>query len=298
MARYAQSNAAITIVTITDDAYSIFTAVMLKSLMLHYRGNAPIELYILGVNVSPAIKRKLARIVEPGPVNIHWTDINDALLVRLGISEVYTKRSVFYYKVLIPYILPDEADKALYIDSDIIIQDDIYNLWLMDVSDVPIAAVYDARVKTAQEGIKNWNELGIDPEAKYFNAGVMLINVAYWRQCDIRHLVLECVKKNTGFLWHEDQYVFNVLFLKRWKELDGRWNQFPEIESRKPFLLHYSGHNAKALGGAIPDLFFQYAGLTCWGRYGSVKNAVRRQEVIRFFKMHMVMFLRFLKLKQ
>ncbi|MEI8348632.1 MAG: glycosyltransferase family 8 protein [Candidatus Omnitrophota bacterium] len=298
MTPQSASKDAITIVSISNNAYSVFTAVMLKSLLMHHLDSERIELYLLSLDVTASNKKKLTEAIRSDKLRIHWVDIDTKLLQELGILEVYAKRSVCYYKVLIPYVVSSDVTKAIYLDSDIIVRDDISKLWHTDMAHAPLAAIRDSRIRNAREGIRNWEKLGICPDVGYFNAGVLVVNLAYWRQHDIRKMVLACVEKNMPYLWQEEQYVFNVLFSGQWKELDGRWNQFPEIQGQQPFLFHFSGHDAKALGGTIPGLFFRYAAFTRWGRWGSVKDEVMRRALIRHIKVCMVKLLKLLRLRK
>ena len=67
-----------------------------------------------------------------------------------------------FFRYFIPQFVKE--DKALYLDSDIIVRSNIDELFLEDITDYPLAAVADALVPST------------------FNSGVMLINVALWRK--------------------------------------------------------------------------------------------------------------------
>ena len=79
------------------------------------------------------------------------------------------------YAAFFRYFIPQfvKEDKALYLDSDIIVRSNIDELFLEDITDYPLAAVADALVPST------------------FNSGVMLINVALWKQENATERLLE-----------------------------------------------------------------------------------------------------------
>ncbi len=49
-----------------------------------------------------------------------------------------------YYRLRIPEILPQNISKALYLDGDIIVEQDLKELWNLDLSNAVLGAVEDA----------------------------------------------------------------------------------------------------------------------------------------------------------
>ena len=73
--------------------------------------------------------------------------------------------------------------------------------------------------------ISNWQELSLDGAAHYFNSGVMVLNLARWREEAIDQKLLACLRDNAQYVWCWDQYALNVVFAGQWKTLPSRWNQ-------------------------------------------------------------------------
>ena len=70
----------------------------------------------------------------------------------------------------------------------------------------------------------NYRQLGLRPDAKYFNDGVLLIDVAGWRRIDLPAQLLACLAENREHVAWWDQYALNVVLAGRWRETDRRWN--------------------------------------------------------------------------
>jgi lipopolysaccharide biosynthesis glycosyltransferase len=73
--------------------------------------------------------------------------------------------------------------------------------------------------------VPNFRELGLSPQAAYFNAGVMLVDLGGWRREDLSARLLACLDKHREHVRWWDQYALNVVLAGRWGPLDLRWNQ-------------------------------------------------------------------------
>jgi lipopolysaccharide biosynthesis glycosyltransferase len=73
--------------------------------------------------------------------------------------------------------------------------------------------------------IPNYRELGLSSAAAYFNAGIMLVNVARWREEQVARRAFECLRVNAAHVRFWDQYALNILFSGQWRIADPRWNQ-------------------------------------------------------------------------
>src|SRR5690606_38046383 len=134
-------------------------------------------------------------------------------------------------------------------------------------------------------GIKNYKELGIDPDTKYFNAGLMLINLDRWKEEDVTKLVLETVKENGNFAQYPDQYGLNVVFANRWLELDSRWNVFASVYHEAPFLIHFTGVKPLFKGYNYSldyrKIFYDFVKLTPWSSFSPQNNYKWQLKIVR-----------------
>ncbi|MBR6888541.1 MAG: hypothetical protein IKN16_08870 [Selenomonadaceae bacterium] len=86
-----------------------------------------------------------------------------------------------FFKFLIPEILDESIDKVIYLDSDIIVNLDINELWQIELGDHPLAAVLEIANNTK---ISLWSQYvrdNIVKEENYFNAGMMIMNLKVLR---------------------------------------------------------------------------------------------------------------------
>ena len=97
-------------------------------------------------------------------------------------------------------------------------------------------ATQDMLVPTlgARFGVASYQELGIDADAEYFNAGIMLIDVARWRSDDIAARALTYLRRYRRRVYFWDQEALNAAMVGNWTKLDARWNWSPDRPSCRP----------------------------------------------------------------
>jgi len=177
--------------------------------------------------------------------------------------------------------------KVIYLDSDLLVLGDLAQLWDKDITDTFLLAVQDMGEPyvSSPRALNNFKELGIPAYYKYFNAGVMIINLNRWRAEQISRLALDYLEQNKAIIRWWDQDALNAVLAGNWSELDPRWNQIPHIfqypswkESpfdknayeriiTDPFIIHFATsskpwqydckHPAKSM-------FFNYLDKTSW----------------------------------
>jgi len=161
---------------------------------------------------------------------------------------------VIYYRLLIPEILPSDIELVLYCDCDILIRGDISGIFNENLEDYSVAAVEDILSPIAPMSIN----LGCNPEYGYFNSGVLLINLNYWRERNITRKCLKFINENLHIIKHPDQDALNAILNKSWKRLQYRWNfldsyqaqyyckehmmsDFDKANDFYPIIVHFSG---------------------------------------------------------
>lgn len=224
-----------------DDNYVKPLTVMLHSAARSLKPGNTINAIVLDGGISDenlaAIKESLVDLpiqtftIKPGLQDV------DSLMTSHHITHTA------YLRLLAGRLLPDSVDKVIYLDSDVLVRGDLTELWEYELGNnyalaVPdIACPYvDARYAdcnfkksspyfAAISPIANWKELGLDPDALYFNSGVMVLNVRRMREERIERKLLRCLSENARFVWCWDQYALNVVFADAWRPLPLRWNQ-------------------------------------------------------------------------
>jgi lipopolysaccharide biosynthesis glycosyltransferase len=131
-----------------------------------------------------------------------------------------------YIRLFMTQIIDPDIDKVLYLDCDLVIRDDIEGLWNTDISNYFLAAVADPYSD-------NHVNLGFRPDEKYFNAGVLLVNLEKWRSANMLPTLIAYAEENTSILRYHDQCTLNAVFRGQVLFLSPRWN-FPARNADLP----------------------------------------------------------------
>ena len=135
-----------------------------------------------------------------------------------------------YYRIFLPEILPVTVDKVIYLDGDCIVRHSLKSLWNTDVSGFAVATVFEAT-----EGIVyNYNRLRYSPAIGYFNAGVLLVNLDYWRKNHVINALLEYLSKYPERILMEDQDAMNVVLKDLKKPIHPKYNFQTGMLKRTP----------------------------------------------------------------
>jgi lipopolysaccharide biosynthesis glycosyltransferase len=110
---------------------------------------------------------------------------------------------------------------VLYIDSDTTVMGDVRELWASDLKGAPIGAVIDHYNKS-DEWAQKW-QLPAE-KARYFNSGVLLIDLEKVRAEKLFSRALDFFVRNDKELLFADQDALNYAAWGRWTALDPAWN--------------------------------------------------------------------------
>jgi lipopolysaccharide biosynthesis glycosyltransferase len=151
-----------------------------------------------------------------------------------------------YWRFLIDVILPENIDRCLYVDLDTLVLTDLDILFNYDLEGNTIGACLDY-LTTIADGVSNWESLSLDPEKPYFNAGVLLVDLAKFRGNNIAQKSINIVTHNTEHLFakgkwpQNDQYGLNVALIDDWLMLPRIYNYGSGLDYIRPTILHFIG---------------------------------------------------------
>lgn len=214
------------VVFAADDSYSPMFAAALQSLMDHSTSENNYDVVLIGTNISKDNKSKLLSMTQQKK-NVLLRFYDPGILIQnydLKANAHITKET--YYRFLIQTILPD-YDKVLYLDSDLIINADVADLYHKDISDYMLAAARDpdflgqinGQNPDAMEYVRS-TFLMKDPY-NYFQAGVILFNEKKMREA---YSLEEWLKFATHPYRYNDQDVLNLYCENKVYYLDMAWN--------------------------------------------------------------------------
>ena len=228
------------IVFAADRGYLQHLAVALVSLL---ENNSGMNIYIINNDLSEADWKKLEKISMGKDSNLIDAKIDDRQIENLITTYHFTKAN--YYRLFIPEIV--KGDRALYLDADIVVNGRIDDLYNTNISNTFLAAVDNM-------DIYNHRDLEMKSSAKYFNSGVMLINLDCWRGNNVKEKVVEFISRKPEVIRFADQDGLNSIINGNWLELHPKYNLHgillfsehdPVLPIKEaiddPVIVHYTG---------------------------------------------------------
>lgn len=128
------------------------------------------------------------------------------------VSERYPE--TIYYRLLAQEYLPQDLDRVLYLDADILCINEWQSLFEMDMNDQLYAACSHSKL-TNLTNVINKVRLKTYESEGYFNSGVLLMNLPLLRQEVKRTAIYQFINENTYNLLLPDQDVLNALYGER-----------------------------------------------------------------------------------
>lgn len=194
------------IVFCINNNWSMQCGVTIKSILEFNK--SPITFHIFSKNITNENKNRLIKIVNETSNNsikfyIISDDYDDKFVLRSG-DRVSIET---YYRFFISSLLDNTIEKVLYLDADIICVDKLDNLFDIDLTNYAAGMVLDSRYCE----ITKYNRLNYDIKYGYYNAGVMLLNLKYWRDNNISQKLIDYVCNNKELCYYHDQDAINAL---------------------------------------------------------------------------------------
>lgn len=227
-----------------DSAYACPLAVMIRSVFLHSASDRRIELHVIDSGLTPEDRRRIARSLDPHRGTLRWIAPRRESLVGLPLWGRMSAAT--YDKMLLPDLLGPEVPRVLWLDADLLVLSDIGQLWELPTGESLARAATDSLVPTVASrfGVAGWQSLGLRPETPYFNAGVLLLDLAGCRAARITQAALRYLRDHHDHVYFWDQEALNAVLAERRAPLDPAWNRSPDQipDGSSPHLVHFSGN--------------------------------------------------------
>ena len=224
-----------------DDNFIKYTIVSLHSIIKNASPDYKYEVHILHTEISDEMKARLKEL-ENKCFTLVFDDVTDNLANiadKLPLRDYYSKTT--YYRLFIAEMYP-QYDKAIYIDSDTIVQGDISSLYFNDIKDAYVGACHEqVMVQVDEYGTYVEKVIGIS-RYNFFNAGLLLINCEQFR---IRYVLDKFIQllHAYNFVVTQDEDYLNLICKDHVYWLDQRWNTevFGEIAYpiEEACIIHY-----------------------------------------------------------
>lgn len=227
-------------------AYALPLAVMLESLKQHLRPGVRPVLHLIHAGLPDSILTAIASSVETHSI------VPSAVQLASAPSDARFPVQASF-PLLMPELLPASLERVLFLDADMLVLDDLMQVWETPLDGHLLAAAVDGAVPrcSSPRGVKGWQALNIPAEAPYFNGGLLLVDLAGWRERDVpsrARRYLETTREPIDFLHQE---ALNAVLWDDWLQLDQRWNLLatlagrsygtPLSETAEPGVIHFAG---------------------------------------------------------
>lgn len=262
-----------------DANYVKYCAVTLVSI---FENNieSKFNVHIVATGLSDYDEDAIRNLVEQYNSKVSFYTPNKELLKDFAIRKFSKRISMAtYYRCILADLLPTDIKKIIYLDCDIVVLGNILPLWNTPLENIGVAAVEDIGCNETER----YKILCYPSEYSYFNAGVLLINLDYWRKYKITNACINYYRQYPERILFNDQDLLNSVLYKdktiidlRWNVQDGfyrnpkkmtvSWkNKFAKV-LKNPIILHYTNRKPWDYDSQHPlrEEYFRYLKLTPW----------------------------------
>lgn len=206
----------IPIVFAINDNYVPYCGVAISSLMSYASDEYEYRLHVFYSELSDKNIRRLENMSTDNVIIKCMNVSNSIPDVKLKNKNHVSKETV--YRIIAPIVL-NEYDKILYLDSDMVILDDVSKIYNIDLGEHILGAVEE---KQTTGFVQYLEERNIETKG-YFNSGVLLLNTKQLIEKDILSKVVE-VLNNDVVYFYPDQDSLNIVCGTDIVYLPGEWN--------------------------------------------------------------------------
>lgn len=245
-----------------NDKYVPYLDVAIISLISHASKENKYEITILKTDVTKENQEKIEKHSKDN-VSIKFYDVKKMLEpIKKQLPEMFYFSLAAYFRLFIETAFP-QYDKAIYLDCDIVLLNDIAKLYDIDIGDNLVGAAYEQNTSRAPMFTEYVEKIIGIPYYTYFNSGVMIMNLKEFRKFKVQERFLNMLTTYNFDCLAPDQEYLNVICHDRVKYLPTGWNKhsFPEAPEGDLNLCHYAlankpWHYADTING---EYFWEYA---------------------------------------
>ncbi|WP_077329095.1 DUF4422 domain-containing protein [Virgibacillus siamensis] len=298
----------INIVVSSDENYVPHLSALFASIEENASPDHRYNIFILSSNISADSLKNVKQLLTVGnkDINMHVIPVDN--FFGTGFRSNHTLPSFATYNRFVIFYLLKDLKRLLYLDSDMVVLDDLVDLFRTDMGEYPLAAVPDyimtrclnikVNLPDGYPDLKTYlkTELKMDHEdiANYFNAGLMLINFENMDPEMVGDELMDEAQQNKYYF--QDQDILNKYFRKNFILLPSEYNVFNSLNQefanipwtsmkkvqdakQHPKIIHFAAaHNKpwKNIGVPFDHYYWSYLRKTPY--YERVMLSMRKQE--------------------
>ena len=242
-----------------DEDYALPAAVALRSVSMHWSQSSALDVYIIDSGVTPRSRSQIEMSVIGSRMRLHWCSIDVERFLDLPLFANMKRQC--YHRLAVGEVVPEGIDRVVWLDMDVLVFRCISELWDIELNGNPVAAVQDMAIPWVSSplGLGEFEALGLDQDAPYFNNGLMLLEMKPWREEEMAARVVNYLRVHANRIFHFEQHAFNAVYAGQWCALDPRWNviaslagqryfrskhlsgELRQIVSKSPWIVHFAG---------------------------------------------------------
>lgn len=230
--------------------------VLLYSLRLHSKSEK-IDIYLINKSLLPEELSQIERYMRKKcNMSLHVVSVTDDTFweqMPLGTLNFSVE---MYLRILAPYILPENMERILWLDADIVVNGDISSFYYQDFEDKSMVVCMDDGWNSDTVNVFRRVE-GRTGRVPYFNSGVLLMNLKNMRQQYSYEYILVFSNRMKDILFLPDQDILNMLYQDKVIYADEAIYNYQKRDSwihkleKTPYIIHYIGVNKPWMWGYI-----------------------------------------------
>ncbi|MDZ7736270.1 MAG: glycosyltransferase family 8 protein [Gammaproteobacteria bacterium] len=259
-----------------DNRMAMHAAITLYSLAKNVHPDVHVNAYVLSAGFTEENRQRFDSVLDLDGITIHHRNLDTGLFSELPVAS-WTSPAT-HGRILLPGIVDESFGEILYLDSDMLVLCDVSRIFDIPFEGNCLKVCQDLKYRTlgTSRSSSVYDEFGLYPGHKYFNSGLLGINIDAWRREDLVSRYFELGKKLHGRLSHSDQDIMNLLFYRKCVWLPPEYNLFSRYykeyrnTSTNPdgytCIIHYTGFKPDDPRSTSPlrGLFYNYVKESGW----------------------------------
>ena len=186
-----------------NDGYVPFITVTIKSIIENHKEHE-VSIHVMSDYISKKEKKLLNECLQNAKcVSLAIYIVDDSILKGLKDTwSIYT-----WYRILAPIVLSKDIHRILYLDADTIVTGNVSELFELDMKGKAVAGAIDI-LSFSNE---TFERCGYDSSKRYICAGVLLMNLDYWREYALTDQMVSWGRQNNNTIIFPDQDTINYL---------------------------------------------------------------------------------------
>lgn len=197
-----QSNT-LNVIYSSDDNYAQHMGVSIYSLLDSNRDFEHINIFIVDNGIKDDNLEKLNHLENSfDNAELHFIPF-EKWKKQLNLNMQWSISVSSYARLFISEMLPENIERIIYLDCDMIICKSLREMWVTDLGGAVLGAVQDSVSGSTKKAV------GLNDDTSYFNAGMLLVDLIAWKNQHMGEKCLKFISDRNGSVTHHDQGVLN-----------------------------------------------------------------------------------------